>query len=93
MVNELLQMYREGAITGYQVMIDCLRMIDPNHPDLVLGHLPEEILHEMLDFARRYDPACMRSNGRFPPAADQVRAAQHWIEEAARQKAARNLAS
>lgn len=31
MVNELIEMYREGAITGYQVMIDCLHMLDPDN--------------------------------------------------------------
>lgn len=93
MVSELLEMYRAGAITGYQVMMDCLYMVDPAHPELVLGHLPDEVLAEMLEYARRYDPTRMRSNAGLPPVADQVRAAQQWIEEAARQKLARNLAS
>ena len=93
MVDELIEMYRAGAITGYQVMLDCLHRLDPNHPDLVLSHLPEEILEEMLDYARRYDPSCLRSIAGLPPAADQARAAQHWIEEIRRQKAERNLAS
>jgi hypothetical protein len=81
MVDELIEMYRDGAITGYQVMMDCLHMLDPGHPDLVLGHLPEEILDEMLEYAHRYDPSCMRSIAGLPPAVDQVRAAQRWIEE------------
>ena len=62
MISELLEMYRSGAITGYQVMIDCLHMLDPNHPELALGRLPNEVLEEMLEYARRYDPSCMRSN-------------------------------
>ena len=76
MVHELIEMYRDGAITGYQVMLDCLHMLDPDHPDLVLNHLPEEILEEMLEYAHRYDPSCMRSNAGLPPALDQVSAAQ-----------------
>ena len=93
MVHELIEMYRDGAITGYQVMMDCLHMLDPDHPDLVLSHLPEEILEEMLDYARRYDPSRMRSIAGLPPAVDQVRAAQRWIEEKGRQRAERNVAS
>lgn len=92
MVNELLEMYWDGAITGYQVMIDCLHMLDPDNPDLVLSHLPEEILEEMLKYAQRYDPSTMRSMAGLPPAADQVNAAQKWIEEHKREKARRNAA-
>src|SRR5688572_23226873 len=33
MVGELIEMYREGAVTGYQVMMDCLHMLDPQRPD------------------------------------------------------------
>jgi hypothetical protein len=88
MVAELIEMYRDGAITGYQVMMDCLHLLDPGHPDLVLSHLPEEILEEMLEYARRYDPSCMRSIAGLPPAADQVRAAQQWIEEKGRHEGA-----
>ena len=93
MVDELIETYRDGAITGYQVMMNCLRMLDPNHPDLVLSRLPEEILEEMLDYARRYDPSCMRSIAGPPPAVDQVRAVRGWIEERKQQKAERNVAS
>ena len=92
-VVELIEMYEYGAITGYQVMMDCLYMLDPHHPDLVLSHLPEEILEEMSAYAERYDPSRMRSNAGLPPAVDQVRAAQRWIEERKREKAARNMAS
>jgi hypothetical protein len=93
MVDQLIEMYQDGAITGYQVMMDCLQMLDPDHPDLVLSRLPEEILEEMLDYARRYDPSCIRSIAGLPPAADQVRAAQRWIEEKKRQKAEQPMAS
>ena len=88
MVDELIEMYRDGAITGYQVMMDCLHMLDPDHPEVVLSHLPQEVLEEMLDYAHRYDPSCMRSNAGLPPAADQVRAAQRWIEEGRRKDGA-----
>ena len=93
MVDELLEMYHAGAITGYQVMMDCLHMLDPDHPDLVLSHLPEDILEEMVQYIHRYDPSRMRSIAGLPPAADQVRAGQQWIEEKMGKKAERNLAS
>jgi hypothetical protein len=92
-VNELMEMYRDGMITGYQVMMDCLHMLDPDHPGLVLSHLPEEIRDEMLEYAQRYDPSRMCSLAGLPPAVDQVRAAQRWIEETRRPKAERNMAS
>ena len=78
-MKELLEMYEEGAITGYQVMIDCLHMLDPNDPDLILSELPEEILDEMLEYARRYDPRRPHSASLIPPAEDQVRTAERWI--------------
>jgi hypothetical protein len=81
MLHELLAMYEEGAITGYQVMVDCLHKLDPDEPDLVLGLLPDEILEEMLAYARRYDPHRSRSAPPVPPAEDQVRAAERWIHE------------
>src|SRR3981081_1005861 len=87
MVDELIEMYRDGAITAYQVMMDCLHMLDPGHPEVVLSTLPDEILKEMLDYAHRYDASCMRSIAGPPPAVDQVSAAQRWIEEKSRQKA------
>ena len=80
MITDLMEMYEDGAITGYQVMMDCLHTLDPNEPELVLGHLPEEILEEMLDYARRYDPRRTHSTPRVPPAEDQVRSAEHWIQ-------------
>ncbi|MGC8643253.1 MAG: hypothetical protein ACP5XB_25625 [Isosphaeraceae bacterium] len=79
MIRRLIEMYESGAITGYQVMIDSLRMLDPDSPDLVLSELPEEILAEMLAYARRYDPLRARSTTCTFPAEDQVRTAERWI--------------
>ena len=91
MVDELIEMHRNGAITGYQVMIDCLSMLDPGHADIVLDGLPEEIVEEMYEYAQRYDPSRMRSIAGSPPTADQINAARRWIEER-RPKAVRDLA-
>jgi TPP-dependent trihydroxycyclohexane-1,2-dione (THcHDO) dehydratase len=80
-VNELIEMYDDGAITGYQVVMDSLQLLDPEQPDLVLSLLPAEVLGEMWDYAKRYDSSSMRSIAGPPPTEDQVRAAQRWIEE------------
>jgi hypothetical protein len=80
MIRKLIEMYEGGSITGYQVMMDCLQMLDPESPDLVLSELPEEILDEVLAYARRYDPRRPRSARLIPPAEDQVRAAERWIK-------------
>ncbi len=79
MIGRLIEMYESGSITGYQVMMDCLQMLDPDSPDLVLSELPEEILDEMLAYARRYDPSRPHSATLVPPAEDQVRTAERWI--------------
>jgi len=79
MIKKLIEMYESGSITGYQVMMDCLQMLDPDNPDLVLSDLPEEILDEMVKYARRYDPRRQRSESLIPPAEDQVRTAERWI--------------
>jgi hypothetical protein len=79
MIGRLIEMYQSGSITGYQLMIDCLQMLDPDNPDLVLSDLPEEILDEILKYARRYDPRRPRSASLIPPAEDQVRTAERWI--------------
>jgi hypothetical protein len=79
MTKRLIEMHESGSITSYQVMMDCLQMLDPDNPDLVLSELPEEILDEMLEYARRYDPRRPRSASLTPPAEDQVRTAERWI--------------
>jgi hypothetical protein len=79
MIRRLIEMYESGSITGYQVMMDCLQMLDPANPGLVLSDLREEILDEMLKYAGRYDPRRPRSVSLIPPAEDQVRTAERWI--------------
>ena len=77
--SELLEMYEQGSVTGYQVMIDCLHSLDPAAPGLVLSRLPEEIMEEILLYAGRYDPHRPRAGSPVPPAEDQVRAAERWV--------------
>ncbi len=79
MIDQLIEMYDKGSITGYQVMMDCLRKLDPGNPSIVLSGLPREILDEILEYARRYDPCPPHSKTLIPPAEGQVRAAERWI--------------
>jgi hypothetical protein len=74
-------MYHKGAITADHLVVQCLRMIDPANPALVLDALPHEILMRVLDFARQYRPNGMVTNYGVLPAVDQVEAAKKWIED------------
>ena len=79
MVRKLIEMYESGSITGYQLMMDCLQMLDPDNPELVLSELPGEVLDEMLAYTQRYDPRRPHSAKFIPPAEYQVRTAERWI--------------
>ena len=79
MLKRLIEMYENGSITGYQMIMDCLQKLDPVNPDLVLSDLPEEILDEILAYARRYDPRRPHSSSFMLPTEDRVKAAESWI--------------
>jgi hypothetical protein len=79
LIKRLAALYEDGSLTGYQVMMDGLRILDPDDPAVVLSELPEEILDEMLDYARGYDSRRPHSSAFPAPAEDQVRAAERWI--------------
>lgn len=80
MMANLVALYEKGAITADHLVAECLHMIDPANPALVLGVLPREILIRMLRYANEYQPGRMRTNYGLPPAVDQVSAAKRWIE-------------
>jgi hypothetical protein len=80
MMNSLVTMYRKGMITADHLVVECLNMIDPEDPALVLGALPDEILARMLDLVRSYRPDGMVTNYGILPAIDQIEAARRWIE-------------
>jgi hypothetical protein len=80
-MENLIRMYRQGAITGYQLMIDCLHSIDPQNPELVLAGLPTEIHAKILEYAARYDPRRVDPGKRILPTTDQVYSAASWIRE------------
>ena len=79
MISDLVEMYNTGAITAHHLAVQCLNMLDPAEPDLVLAHLPDNILNAIQDFADRYDPNRMATNYGVIPAQDQVMAATQWI--------------
>jgi len=74
-------MYEKGAITADHLVAQCINMIDPDDPGLVLSDLPKSILDRMLEYTRRYQPGRMVSNYGILPATDQVEAAKNWIED------------
>ena len=81
MMENLIRMYNEGAITGYQLMMDGLSMIDPQDPELVLADLPAEIHARILEYAARYDPLRIDPKNRVLPTTDQVHSAASWIRD------------
>jgi len=77
--NSLVDMYQNGKLTADHLMVQCLHMIDPANPELVLSTLPHEILMRMIEFARQYRPNGMVTNYGILPATDQVDAAKKWL--------------
>jgi hypothetical protein len=80
MMDKLVAMYENGAITAEHMVLESLHMVDPQNPTLVLGALPPEILERMLRYAREFQPGAMLTNYGLSPALDQVQAAKNWIE-------------
>jgi hypothetical protein len=80
-MRELVAMYKNGAITAHHLAVECLHMLDPSDPCLVLSALPKEILQEIEDFAKTYRPERMVTNYGVIPAPDQVDAAIEWIRK------------
>jgi hypothetical protein len=81
MITSLVSMYEKGAITADHLAAQCIHMIDPEDPGLVLSDLPDPILDRMLAYAQRYQPDRMVSTYGILPAADQVEAARSWIAD------------
>ena len=81
MITSLVRMYEKGAITADHLVAQCIQMIDPDDPGLVLSDLPDSILDRMLAYTRRYQPDRMKSTYGIPPATDQAEAARNWIED------------
>jgi hypothetical protein len=80
MIASLVSMYEKGAITADHLAVQCIHMIDPEDPGLVLGDLPDSLLDRVLTYAREYQPGRMLSTYGPLPTTDQVEAARAWIE-------------
>ena len=80
MIADLLRLYETGAITADHLAVESLDMVDPRHPELVLGTLPSPVLERMLKYVREYRPGAMRTNYGRQPSPDRVEAAKGWIE-------------
>ncbi|HVA48197.1 MAG TPA: hypothetical protein VNH11_17665 [Pirellulales bacterium] len=80
MMQELVDMYENGAITADHLVVESLHKLNPAAPALVLAALPQGVLERMLAYAESYRPGAMRTNYGLPPAPDQVAAARQWIE-------------
>ncbi len=81
MIPELVKRYEAGAITAHHLAVQCLHMVDPDEPELVLAQLPDDILAAIEKFADEYTPRGMSTNFGVIPAQDQVSAAMKWIGE------------
>lgn len=51
MTASLVAAYRKGAITADHLVVQCLHMVDPEAPGLVLDPLPDELIVRTLEFA------------------------------------------
>ena len=80
-MRSLVEKYQKGAITDDHLVGECLHMLDPGDPGLMLGSLPDDILRRILRFASQYLHGPMKTNCGVSPARDQVLAARRWIEQ------------
>jgi hypothetical protein len=79
MMESLVAIYEKGAITPDHMVVQCLHMINPAAPELVLGLLPMDLFDRVLDFTKKYRPSMISSHG-ILPTIDQVEAARRWLE-------------
>ena len=53
-VNQLVSRYLTGAITAHELIVDCLNMLDPEDPSVVLQDLPLGIMPQLREFLTCY---------------------------------------
>jgi hypothetical protein len=80
MITELVDLYEKGAITADHLAVECLHMVDPADPQVVLAAVPAKILQRILAFAATYQPDGTVTNFGPLPTEDQVIAAKDWIQ-------------
>jgi hypothetical protein len=79
-IANLVAKFNQGQITAGHLAVECLHILDPREPEVVLGGLPPVILREMRQFIADYRPDKMITNYGVLPAVDQVEAVRRWIE-------------
>lgn len=79
-VRQLVARYKSGTITGHELVVDCLNMLDLNNPSVSLEQLPLDTLPKLREFLEGYCPGEMISvHGGAIPTPDQVLAAKRWL--------------
>ena len=78
-VFELVSRYESGAITGNELVVDCLSIVDPKDAPAVLRWLPIEVLPRLREFVEQYRQGEMLANFGLIPGPEQVLAAEHWL--------------
>ena len=79
-VRQLVGLYESGAITGHELVVDSICLIDSDEASETLGILPPDTHAEFGEFVDTYRPGQMRSLHRGPiPEPDQVRVARRWL--------------
>jgi len=81
MTRSLVEKYQLGMISDEHLVVECLHMVDPDNPGLVLSDMPDKILSRIIRFASEYENGTMVTNYGLLPAQDQVLAAKQWIEK------------
>ena len=79
MIEKLVATYKKGAITPEQMVVQCLHMIDPEAPDLVLRQLPDDLFDRVIDFTKRYHQSMISTHG-ILPTSDQIDSARRWLD-------------
>jgi hypothetical protein len=80
-IPRLVTRYTAGAITAQHLFIQCLDMLDPAHPDLVLGAIPTRLLDDFARFVDEYRQGAMVTTYGVLPGVDQVNAATKWFAQ------------
>jgi hypothetical protein len=91
MTRSLIEKYRTGMITDDHLVVEALRLLDPEDPGAVLSSLPDEILSRIERFATECLRGQMITNYGPLPEKSQVLAARHWIEKTLQQKAGQTV--
>jgi hypothetical protein len=81
-MNELLEMYKKGAITADHLVLESLHLVDPAKPETVLRSLPRDIIARIARLAEHYQRDRTTTNYGNLPTDEQVAAAAGWIRRA-----------